>query len=267
MSPLAMMANFLLAVPCSAALVVVDFDDLTAGNIQGQGGGTGMSGLWGDTGTIIVEDGNLVAPAGTNFGISQSASGKRIVGNHTEYRQTSRPLATGLSGTVWFSLLANVTGATSNAGITFDISGYTSGLPRVGLVGDTLYAGVSEFSATSSTVVLGSTALIVGRLVTNSAGNETLDVWLNPDVSGGIAGLGTAAGSYSGNVASLDDGVNRIGLSAYRDLTGTGGRLDALRLSNSADPNQAFLDVTTVPEPSALLSGLLGLVLVCRRKR
>lgn len=265
--PPSIVASFLLALPCSGALVVVDFNDLNTGNLQNQGGGVGLSDIWGDTGTINVIAGSMVAPASTNFGIAESGTAKYIQGGHTEYRQSSRPLATALQGTIWFSFLAEVSSATSNVGITFDVNGFSSGLPRVALVGDTLNAGLTSLTATSSSVAFNTTALIVGRLITDPSGGETLDVWLNPDVSGGIAGLGTAAGTYSGEVTALNDGVNRIAVSTYRAATGTGGRMDALRLSDAVDPNQAFADVTTIPEPSAFLSGLVGLALVCRRKR
>jgi len=259
----------LLTHAATAAVVAANFNDLSAGNIQTQGGGSGMSGSWGDTGTISVVTGDLTAPSSTNYAITQTGTAQSVQGGHTEYRQSSRPLAAAMTGTVWFSFLANNAASTSVSGITFNVSGFTSGTPRIGLTGDTFYAGLNTYTASSATVTLGQTALILGRLGINSAGNETLEVWLNPDVANGIAGLGAATASFNEEAASINGGVSRIAIAAYRNATGSGGQMDSILLSNAADQNLAFADVTgvLVPESSSLVLTIAGAGILFRRRR
>ena len=73
--------------------MVADFNDLTTGNLQNQTGGSGLGGSWGDTGTINVVNSDLTAPSATNYAISQSGNALSVLGGHTEYRQSSRPLS------------------------------------------------------------------------------------------------------------------------------------------------------------------------------
>ena len=262
-------ATPLLIHAASGAVVVADFNDLTTGNLQNQTGGSGLGGSWGDTGTINVVNSDLTAPSATNYAISQSGNARSVLGGHTEYRQSSRPLAAAMTGTVWFSFLANNADLTSVSGITFNVTGYTSGTPRIGLTGDTFYAGLNTYTTTSATVTLGQTALILGRLGIDSVGNETLEVWLNPDVAGGIAGLGAPAASFNEETSSINGGVSRIAIAAYRNATGSGGQMDSILLGNATDENQAFADVSGVliPEPSALVLAMAGTGLLLRRRR
>jgi len=115
---------------------------------------------------------------------------------------------------------------------------------------------------------LATDAFILGQLIINSTGDETLSVWINPDVSGGIAGLGIADTSLTENANLLNSGISRVGLQSYSSDT-QGGIVDALILSDDANADQAFADVTgvLVPEPSSLALSFLASLALLRRRR
>lgn len=116
---------------------------------------------------------------------------------------------------------------------------------------------------------LATDTLILGELLIDPVGNETLNLWVNPDVSSGIAGLGAADTSLTEQAGSVDGGITRVGIQSYSS-DGQGGIVDALVVSDAANPNQAFADVTGVnliPEPSTLLMTLLALLGLARRRR
>jgi len=255
--------------PASGALVSVTFDDIAAGDLNTKGGGTGLSGTWTGTSTINAIANNLTAPASTGYAIATTGTAQSAQGSFNAFRQVTRSISDTMTGEVWFSFLASSPNSGSSAGITLNSSGNSPTTPALGvfLTSNQLSVGFnSAVAGTGATVTTGSTGLILGRLVINESGDETLSVWLNPDVTGGIAGLGTAAASYSAEVAGLNSGLNLIGVGSYR-ASGSAGIIDGIRLSNAIDPNQAFLDVTTIPEPSAALLALGGLAVAFRRRR
>src|SRR3954454_1809492 len=94
-----------LASNANAALVVVDFNDLAAGQLNGQAGGTGTSGTWGASLNPQVVAGDLVAPAATHYALAQSAGtaqSVRTTANSTNADgQSTRTLPAALPGTVW----------------------------------------------------------------------------------------------------------------------------------------------------------------------
>ena len=124
-------------------------------------------------------------------------------------------------------------------------------------------------TADGATMALGSDTLILGQLLIDPSGNETLSIWVNPDVSGGIPGLGTASTSLSEQAGSLDSGIARVGIQSYSS-DNQGGVVDAFVVSDATDPNQAFADVSgvlVVPEPSSTLLTLLASLGLLRRRR
>ncbi len=257
------------AVPASAALVTVTFDDIAAGDISGRSGGTGLSGNWTGTTTILAVSNNLTAPSSTGYAIATTGTAQSVQGTNPGFRQVTRSITDTMTGEIWFSFLASNPSTTASAGITFNSSGNAPTTPAVGvfLTGNQLSVGFnSGVVGTGDTVTAGTVALILGRLVINASGNETLSVWLNPSVTGGISGLGAADAGYSADVTALNSGLNLFGASSYRG-SGVGGVLDSIRFSNATDPNQAFLDVTTIPEPASALLALGGIALAVRRRR
>lgn len=267
-----------------AAVVYTDFNDNFPGGLgsftagAGQGGGSGFlaDDAWANTGVISVISGDLSAPASTNYAITQGSSvGNHSVQNQTNFtRHTTRATATtlGTANDVWFSFLLNQPTTNSRGGITFNQNTSAPSNPRVVATGTELRLGLGltlqAVGQGANLLTLGETALILGQLTIDPVGDETLNIWINPDVSGGIAGLGAVDTSLSEQTASLEGGVTRVGVQSYASDS-QGGIVDTLILSDDADPNQAFADVTGVliPEPSTLFfSALSALGLLLRRR-
>lgn len=250
-----------LTAACQSAVVYADFNDNAAGTLgsftagAGQAGGIGFlaGDVWANTGTVNVVAGDLVAPASTNYGLSQSGTPQSAQGTFAAGRQTTRAIATTMTGTIWFSYLFNQVSIDSRSGITFNQNGSSPGDPRVVAAGDRLRIGLGSLqsAAQGTAVAFNQTYLLVGRLTIDAVGDEVIDLWLDPDVSLGSGALGMPDNTWTGDQTSLDGGITRIGVQSYSS-DNMGGLIDALRVSDG--PN-GFADVTgaVIPEPSASL--------------
>jgi hypothetical protein len=81
--------------------------------------------------------------------------------------------------------------------------------------------------------------------------------------------LGAANTSLSEQAAAMDGGITRFGIQSYSS-DNLGGIVDALVISDAADENQAFADITgttIIPEPSSALLTLLASLGLIRRRR
>ena len=182
--------------------VVANFNDLDLGVVTGQNGGTGWSSSYteenaGSGGTINVVSGDLVAPASTNYGLTQDGDGQHLARLSGGASSVERSIQTDLNGDVWFSFLAQVD-AGGRAGINIDGHGNIFDnrflLRDQGATLDFFVDGnpndLSNFSP--STASTNDVQLIVGKL-SLATGNDTLEWWVNPDVSLGEAGLSSSA--------------------------------------------------------------------------
>lgn len=250
------------AAPASAGLVVADFNDLNIGNLGGQAGGTGLSGTW-DTGTsrVLVTSGDLTSPL---YGIVQSGNARSVTGDYNTGRQQNRSLTTPLSGEVWFSFLARNDGAGDRSGVTFNTTGYdTNKRGQILLMNDDMRFNLTNgdqaqnFVQVNDVLTLGETALIVGQLQVGS-GNDSLKLWVDPDLVGNPLALQTLAPTLSTTAFDLGGNVNRIGAMSYYYQAGspTGGLVDNFRLS---DDWNAFSQVTGADVPEPLTLAMLGL--------
>jgi len=240
-----------------ASLIVADFNDLTGGgvNLSGQAGGTGFSGNWTAHGSIDVVSGDLTAPGSTNYALTQSGTANSVYGNSADNYAGHRALATALTGnTVWFSFLVDGDG-NSRAGITVNQADTTPLSPRLLVLNSTdLYLNGTTFD---DVLTAGDPALVLGRITVVDDGDDTWDVWFNPDVS---ESLGTPDATKTDNYIGAA-GITTIGVSVYK-----GGSVDMLYVSDDAD---GFADVTGVPEPatmSVLVLGGVGMLLRRRRR-
>lgn len=263
-----------LAPGASAALIVANFNDLTGGDadLTDQSGGTGFTGAWMGSAAIDVNDGDLTAPASTNFGISQGGTARYVNGENNSTRQSYRSLtstlASGTGGTIWFSFLFNSPANNSRGALTFNQTDPSTFGRNVFIANGSVRVGLAtEDGGGTATYSNGADTLIVGSLALSSTGNEIISIWLNPNVANGIAGLGAASTTKTEDAPTLTGGITSIGVSSYQSTSGGGVLLDALRLSDNSDANQAFLDVTTVPEPSSALIAAFGAIALLRRKR
>jgi len=240
------------ATPASATLVIADYNDLSLGEQRYQYGGTGFSSTddWDGTGWIDVISGDLTAPAGTGYALTQSGPGQSILGNYSAGRQNTRALDSALTGgNVWFSFLAQNQTDNSRGGISFNQSDFGPGSPRVQTLGTDLYVNGSTVATGVFTV--GQTALVLGRINVSDGGNDTWDIWVDPDVSGGPGGLGTpTATKVDNHITSA--GITRLGNISYS--SSGGAKVDMIYLSDGASGFADVTGVTPVPQPGGLIA-------------
>jgi hypothetical protein len=271
LAALAGLAGLGLTGTASAALAAVDFN---AGGTD-----TGFASAWnawGGSSNLRPEaTGDLTY---ANYGIVQTGTGGKYYSNsnHPD-RQDSSALSSSMSGDMWFSILVNVEADGNFAGISFHSSApsqayfHSEADLRVAMSDSKLLVdwGGNAFD-TSPDVATGSfsagTHLILGSM-TVGVGNDTLSVWVDPDVNAAGSAAGLGAADYTNSSVDFTDSITHVGMPGDRDTT-AGGKvyMDAIRVSNNAS---AFVDVTgVVPEPSTTaLLGLGGLALILRRRK
>jgi len=253
----------------NAALVVVDFNDLAAGQLNGQAGGTGTSGTWGASTNPQVVAGDLTAPAATHYALTQSAGTAqsiRTTANSTNADgQSTRTLPAALNGTVWFSFLVNPNDANSRAGISFNTSLSAASGARIDVVGTGLFVSYGNVTLANAQTT-NANHLLVGQVVVDAAGNnDRLRLWLDPDVS--TLTENTARVFEGTNADWVGAGITSVAVQSYGAST-SGGTVDAIRLSNDPDAQSAVTGFAPVPEPTTLgLVGIAASSLLARRRR
>ncbi len=252
LSILALCSSIALSSPLSAGIVIADFNDLTPSPLgdsspgNGQEGGFGwlQNDSWANTNTITVVANDLTAPASTGYGVSQSENPQSIQGSNIGGSQCTRALDTPLQGTIWFSFLLNQPTDASRGGITFNQNSLAPANPRIVATGSEVRLALATLQGAgqgADRLTAGETALILGRLTIDDTGLEdSLEVWINPDLSGGETSLPTPDTTIMEELPTLDGGITRIGVQSY-SADSQGGILDSLRLSDRAS---AFSDVT-----------------------
>jgi hypothetical protein len=273
--PLAALAGLSMAGTASAVLVSAD---LNAG-----GADTGFSGGWVGSNNVFISAATDLTYA--NYSIGQTGTPGNVYAANTAHpdRMDSRNLAASMSGDIWFSALVNVTSGSNFAGLSFAKDLYTGGVNRyshalselrVVLTPSSLIVDMNGGSPPTATgtetgsFAADTTHLILGQM-TVGIGNDTLNVWIDPDVitAGGPGGLGAA--NFTSTTVDFMDEINKIGVPISWNGSSS-PHVDALRYS---DTLTAFTDVTgvtpaAIPEPSTTaLLGLGGLALVFRRRK
>lgn len=277
------------ALPLSAAVVVADFNDLALGDLRSSNvnqpgdSGTGFSDAYWATNTGVprIVAGDLSAPSGTNYAVTQAGNARSFqstsytINDATDRRQ-GRTLATPLSGVVWFSFLVNNTATDRSAGLDFNVPTSNVGtttVSRIVIEGTTLRvlnAGAVESASIGNAIMLGQTALVVGRIEIGAsgvtAGNDVVNLWINPVLDGNPGNMGTSIwGSNNTNFLGSASSISILGLQSYSTLTGSGqngGILDSVRLSDGANGYFDVTGISPIPEPStvAALTGAVALV-------
>ncbi|WP_197528422.1 beta strand repeat-containing protein [Aeoliella mucimassa] len=226
-----------------------DFNDVTAGVLAGQGGGTG----WADGSTFTnatteetnVVAGNLIAPASTNYAISQSGTAQHIEnagGAASAYRGLAAPTTS--DADIWFSFIGSVNGSVSaRTGLTFDAMDNGGRFLMRGLDDSMMEIFREPGGGANDYAMDASPFLMLGRLQLNPGGSDILSWWYNPDVTAIDPLLPDE--SYLGRNWDGDDGISDMGVTVY----GAGpGALDAFRFSTGAS---AYQDVTGVAMPTS----------------
>jgi len=268
MSKLSLIFSALVLQQASAGTAISDFNDNSPGPLgvfdigAGQGGGTGWltDDVWANTGTINVIPGDLTAPSSTGYAVTQAPTAQSAQGSSIPARQTTRATEFPLLGTVWFSYLINQPSVDSRGGITFNRNASSPGNPRIVATGTEVRLGLAatlqDAGGGVDLLTLGETALILGRVTIDSTGNpDTLDLWINPDVSGDSTSLPAPDNTLTEETPIFDSGITRIGIQSY-SADSQGGIIDSLRVSDAANAFEIVTrDVTILPEdPNLLLS-------------
>lgn len=255
----------LLASSGHAATVIIDFNDLNLGGLDGQSTtAPGTTGDWTVSDDVNnVVSGNLVAPASTNFAIPESGTAQSLQGPSATDAESGIIDVIDLTGnTIWGSFLLNLNGDSSaRAGIALNnpLEGKPND-PRILALGTDAQARIGTNITATSAFNTTDTYLFLFKIDVDDGGNDTLSFWINPDVtSEATIGSATASGSR--------DFLDGTGITTVSFYTYTGAPIiDSFRLSDEAN---AFTLVTAIPEPSTfLLVGLAGIAaLVLRRRR
>ncbi|MDZ7616623.1 MAG: hypothetical protein U1E05_06435, partial [Patescibacteria group bacterium] len=236
--------------------VRIDFNDMSAGNVNGQAGGMGFTGTWTTPVNpsqpsyhIAAVAGDLVAPASTNFKLTQSGTAQSLqgIGNDVSVDKTSRTLTTPLTDTVWFSFLMQPTEG--------GLGGIDLNSGRIIAVGSSFntYLDGHDTSTGSVFTNYGTTYLVLGRLDIDAGtgGEDHLRLWVNPDVTLGPDGLVTPTHQDLATNWITTGSVDTLRIETYAGSAGGATpRIDLITLSSG--PN-AYFNVTGVPEPSAML--------------
>jgi endoglucanase len=237
-----------LAVIAQGALIAYEGFDYTAGNLSGQAGGSGWAAAWdGASGTPAVS-----TPGMSYTGINNSGGKADIIatsGSNSMIGRTLNSSFTSGSGEVWFSFLAQKTGTSARF---FNFSFFDGGTERLKIGHNsnpgtqTWYindGGTPAATSVNTGVSYLNETLFVGKLTYDASvdSNDVLQLWVNPDLSLGESGLGSAFTSTS------DWDFNRIRLGAGDAETGSSGIFDEIRFGTT------FNDVITTPlDPSKL---------------
>ena len=184
-----------------------------------------------------------------NYGIVQTGTTEKVYAvNARPDRQDLRDLATAMTGEIWFSVLVNVPDGASYAGLTFNSRGDTydpvatdarilmsPNQFQVGFKGNKPIPGKGTFAA-------GKTHLLLGQMKVVS-GNDTLSVWVDPDLTGVRSPDELPAASFTSTTVDFADSITKLGVAGRSGSNTSNVLIDAIRLSNHAT---AFSDVTGV---------------------
>jgi hypothetical protein len=266
--------------PLQAVTLVEDFS-YASGNITGLGTATGgWGGVWGAagnaTGRININSTSNLTYSGGGYNISQTGTGYASGNYGNQFRGINRPVATPMTGTIWFSMLIYNIDAGDHTGMLLNQNAgndYDAGTNfAFGLLGTSLqinYAG-TILTDTNATFALNTTHLIVGR-ITVGAGNDTLSLWADPT---SLSNLTNTTPNLTVTNRDIGSNLNEVGFFTYSTTstdTVVHGRADALRVSDgNGDANAAFFAVTgvnLVPEPTRAALALLSLTALLLPRR
>lgn len=236
------------------------------------GGGLDVNG--GANGDMNVVSGGLsyaglTLSAGGGLDYTRTNSGGGFVAN----KGTARDFSTGLSGSsytaLWGAMLFNFNAAYEG---TFNFEWETQHQFTVTVDatnGDTIeftdaFPGSGGDPAADPVSLTADTTYLMLFRSIGAGASDTLDVWLNPDLSGGEAGLGN--GNVTDFTGNYRVNMENFGTEFTADLSFGGGAnqtivFDEIRLGDSYN--------AVVPEPGtfALLMGLAGGLLTFWRRR
>jgi hypothetical protein len=246
----------------AASIAYEGFDYPDTATLGGQSGGSG----WGQAWQLNKTDSDIVSPGLSPDGNSNSLV---VTGNHAQGSvagdgtnvDLQRNLDSTQSGDFWASFIFNTDGnATTN--VLFKDSGNFVWAS----LGSNISVNENLGSNSSANAVTGASAdtdyFGVLRYQRNAGTNDdALDLWVNPDLTG--TSPSNSLGSASLTMSDGELGALQQARWQVKGSEGDTAELDELRIDDS------FADVTPVPSPSALATGLvlLGLGTMLGRPR
>lgn len=239
-------------------LVTAGFDDLSLGNVVGQGGGSGLSGTWASSGPYEVVSG----------GLSYTVSGGGIIDGGTQALQTTgtgdyltRTIdgSVSLNQTIYIRYLARATGGVGdneyfhqyNSSSTWDT--YSAAKVAADSLENRIGNGAN--AAVAQTIDTGETYLFVDKLTYDMGLSQwnVMSSWVNPGV-----------GDEGSPDTSHNDGTLAPG--SFTELQ--------FRMQNDTAILDEYLigttwnDVVPIPEPGVVgLLGIGGLLVMWHRRR
>lgn len=256
-----------------AALLAYDGFNYSAGNVNGQNGGSGWSSSWvasASPALASVVTGTTLSYTGGSVSISGSGSALSITGGGDGVLNRAF-VGTGTGSEIYFSFLFRAVSGSGNEFSHFYLSNDADRLNSGGVGDFFTAANDSRFgarvndettdttAATSTSYATGTDYLLVGRLSTDGTSGSTSDIldqvelWVNP--------------------TSLTMGTAHATANASTGLTIADLGFFSSRMVNFADPDPILIDelrigtdldsVVPVPEPSATVIQILsGVVLI-----
>jgi len=224
---------------------------LVATDVNTGGTDTGFSGDWyaGSNNAYKSQTNDLVY---ANYGITQTGTVDwRYASNAATDRQDCRDLATAMSGEIWFSALVLVPTGGDYAAFSINptaskaLYNYESNRAalRLWMTSSEIQVGFALSTATTGTgtFTADTTHLLLGKMDIAS-GNDTVSVWVDPDLTAVSSPSGLPAANYTETTVDFADSIVRIGAGGD---SGSAAEvyIDAIRLS---DTDTAFYDVTGV---------------------
>jgi hypothetical protein len=255
--------------PAQAALVAYDqFVGYNNGVLTGQGKGFGWDNNW--------SGGLADTSTGLSYGSLPTAGGKALTANSTsQYSGFNRNLASGLTnGTYYAGWLAQK--GTSNPDQLWLSLDTSNVLDRIG-------AGIWPSSSTTWRLIRrdssswgdldtqvnisNDTTFFVMKLDLQAGGADTARVFINPTSAGDLTN-GNADQTYTFGGTGIANPLVRVAFSRRTPNPGTATdqvAFDEFRLGTEAE--DMFSEITVIPEPVSLLTGLAGLTLIAVRRR
>ncbi len=240
--------------------------DMTSAALNG---GSGWSTAWaGNTSAPIYEPGTQLTYTATGYSASDNESGSNdgaIKGGASDVSFASRQVSS-MDGTVWLSML--VSGLKSSATVGFS----SSGANNTWLRAEAAQLRWRQPSGTITNYAIGSTLsesgthLLLGRIVFNATGNETVHWWIDPTLNTNGTAPSDASAVVARTVDQLGIGLTRINLTGTStSTTNAPARFDAIRISNDANGFQQVTQV--IPEPTGLMALSAGAMCLLPRRR
>jgi len=255
-------------IPSSRASLIVSEDfNYSAGELNGQSGGSGFTGAWtANTAVTEVQSGSLTFTRGDGYTYSNPGGKLELIGNADNAAQ--RTLSSAFSGdTFYVGFLLNVAGSLDNndfgAGWFNNVDGIGLGLKANQGNGSGSYdvfarakydSSAPNAGAYHQNLTIGTTYLVVAQFskTTSGAGNPytTANLWVDPV----YASSGTPDATLTQSGSGLSSSVSSFGFRSANLDAGDKVYYDMLRIGDT------WADVVPVPESTTMIAGALLLL-------